>query len=809
MIPAKISFWLQSSRIKPFQFQLDSWEAISKGESGLVNAPTGYGKTLATFLPVTFPFVDGEVIPNGIQLIWITPLRALASDLAKRMQTTLNELGMNWKVGERHGDISEREKKAQKERLPEVLIITPESLHLLFTNLDQINQLNTLQYVVVDEWHELLGNKRGVLVELSLAYLRNLIPEIPIWGISATIENLDEAASRLVGPSPLKTPKIIRSREKKIITIDTLIPDSLRNLPWAGHHGLKLAEDLIPALKRNNSTLIFTNTRAQSELWYQKILELEPEFAGLIAIHHGSLSKEIRSWVEKAIDSSNLKAVVCTSSLDLGVDFKPVSHTVQIGSPKGIARFIQRAGRSGHRPGMTSSITFVPTHAMELLEGSALHTALSLELLEPREMLNSPLDVVIQFALTMAIADGIELELLKNILRQTITYKDLRDEDFEWCIHFIVNGGNTLGAYDDYKKASVINGRLRINTKKFALLHKMNIGTIVGQGLVDIVYANGQLIGKVEEWFINQLKPGESFWFAGRSLKYDKVVVNKVFVKKGDDKTGKVPSYMGGRMPLSSKMSTMLRQQIEKAANGIFDTKELKALIPLMKRQKEESYLPSSNELLIERYESKEGFHLFIYPFEGRLVHEGLAALIAFRIARELPITFSIAMNDYGFELLSSKEIPIERINQKLFSSESLSSDILQAVNSTEMARKQFYEIARISGLMPQSFTKGVEKQLRINSQTLFDIFLEHEPENKLVQQAYDEVLQNQLEEIRMRRSLMRIKNSEIKVMKLSRPSPFSFPILADRLRDKLSSEQYESSLLQLIQAYNNEESKI
>lgn len=807
MIPPKISTWLENSQIKPFQFQLDSWEAISKRESGLVNAPTGFGKTWAAFLPVTFQYLEGNLVPKGIQLIWITPLRALATDLAKRMQSTLNELGLNWKVGERHGDISEGEKKSQRERLPEVLIITPESLHLLFTNLNQVQQLETLQYVVVDEWHELLGNKRGVLVELSLSYLRNLIPTLPIWGISATIENLDEAANRLVGSEPSKIPRIIRSKEKKSIVVKTLIPESLRKLPWAGHHGLKLAEELILELKKNNTTLVFTNTRAQSELWYQRILELEPEFAGLIAIHHGSLSKEIRQWVEKAIDNSSLKAVVCTSSLDLGVDFKPVSHTIQIGSPKGIARFIQRAGRSGHQPGMISSITFVPTHAMELLEGSALHSALAQELLEPRELVNSPLDVVIQFALTMAIADGIELDFLKKIVKQTITYKDFRDEDFEWCIHFIVNGGNTLSAYDDYKKASIIDRRLRINTKKLATLHKMNIGTIVGQGLVEIAFANGQLIGKVEEWFINQLKPGESFWFGGRSLKYDKMVVNKVYVKRGDGNTGKVPSYMGGRMPLSSKMSTLLRQQIEKAANGIFDTKELKALVPLMKRQKDESYLPSSNELLVERYESKEGFHLFIYPFEGRLVHEGLAALIAFRIARELPITFSIAMNDYGFELLATREVPVKFIDQKLFSTENLSSDILQAVNSTEMARKQFYEIARVSGLTPQSFTKGVEKHLRISSQTLFDVFLEHEPENKLVQQAYDEVLQNQLEEIRLRRLLLRINKSAIKIITISRPSPFSFPILADRLRDKLSSEQYESALLQLIQAFNNEES--
>jgi ATP-dependent Lhr-like helicase len=587
----------------------------------------------------------------------------------------------------------------------------------------------------------------------------------------------------------------VRSTTKKPIEVISIIPEEMERYPWAGHLGLKLAHRLLPIMEQSTSTLIFTNTRAQAEIWYHHLLDIAPELAGTIALHHGSLDREVREWVEKALDEGRLKAVVCTSSLDLGVDFRPVESVVQIGGPKGVARFVQRAGRSGHRPDATSRIWFLPTHALELIEASALRQAAEEGSIEARQPLFRCFDVLAQYLVTLAVSDGFSPAALYHEVRSTWCFKDITPAEWEWLLTFITSGGQSLAAYDEFNKAVLDDdGLVRVHDKRVALRHKLSIGTIVGSESYAVKLIGGGRIGTVEEWFINQLKPGDVFWFAGRSLEFVRVQGLVAQVRKSREQKGKIPSWQGGRMPLSSYMAKVLRAQLTAGDGNV----EMAAVQPILARQRETSIVPSPDELLIERFTSREGHHVVIYPFEGRLVHEALGSLLAFRMSLLRPITFSIAMNDYGFELLSDQPIPIEEaLDNDLFSPQDLLSDLQRSMNATEMAKRKFRDIASIAGLvfkgMPGRPLK--ERHMRANSSLFFDVFREHEPEHLLLRQAYDEAFDVQLELPRMREALERIGRQRKVLKDPGKFTPFAFPILVDRLREKLTSEQLEDRI--------------
>ncbi|MCK5443775.1 MAG: DEAD/DEAH box helicase, partial [Maribacter sp.] len=383
--------WFNQQAWKPFAFQKQTWKAFLQGKHGLLNAPTGSGKTYALWFPIVLDYIKDN--PNyktkhkkGLKAIWITPLRALSREIKQSAERVAGDLETGLTIGIRSGDTSASERAKQKRNMPDLLITTPESLQLLLATKGYDKTFENCTAIVVDEWHELLGTKRGVQTELGLSRLKTIAKNIRIWGISATIGNLEQAMQVLLGPkSPaLENSVMIKANLKKKITVKSIIPAEMETFPWRGHLGLRLLEDVIPILNKSKTTLLFTNTRSQCEIWFQKILEKHPEFAGEIAMHHGSINKETRQWVEQAIRNESLKAVVCTSSLDLGVDFAPVETVVQIGGPKGIARFLQRAGRSGHRPGKESVIHFLPTHAIELVEASALQQAVKEKAVEDR-----------------------------------------------------------------------------------------------------------------------------------------------------------------------------------------------------------------------------------------------------------------------------------------------------------------------------------------------------------------------------------------------------------------------------------------
>ncbi len=809
--------WLASKGYSPFQFQEETWQQMLLHKSGLVNAPTGCGKTFSVFLGSIIQFINqypkhySAKKNNGLQLLWITPLRALAKDIGRAMEEVIADLNLQWKVGIRNGDTTTSERQKQKRNIPEVLIITPESLHLLLAQKNNHKLFDSLQTIAVDEWHELIGSKRGVQVELAIAYLvHTQTKPIAIWGISATIGNLEEAMQVLLAPVQADG-IIIKAQLDKQIDIFSIIPDEIEKFPWAGHLGIKLAEKIIPIIEQSTTTLIFINTRGMSEMWYQTLLNVAPQLAGAIALHHGSIEQELRLWVEEALHTHKLKAVVCTASLDLGVDFRPVDTVIQVGSPKGVARFLQRAGRSGHRPGEVSKIYFLPTHSIELLEAAALKQAAQSEMIEKKDPLVLCFDVLIQFLCTLAIGNGFVAHDLFTAIRKTFCFSDMSEDEFQEILQHITVGGKALQQYDEYKKVEVENGFYVVKNRRIAMRHRMHIGTIVSDAMMKVKLMSGGYIGVIEEWFISRLEPGDVFTLAGRNVELVMIKDMTVLVKKSSSKKTIVPSWMGGRMSLSANLGSVLRDTFNIVADAQNNTvneqsnmPELKALEPLFAVQKQLSHIPKNNELLIEQIASKDGYHLLVYPFEGRQVHEAMSALLAYRISKKMPITFSIAMNDYGFELLSDQPIYLDDTNvYELFSTQNLLSDIQKSVNSVEMAARRFRDIAVIGGLIFQGMPGEQKKarHLQSSASLLFKVFNEYDPNNLLLRQAYNEVFTQQMEEVRLRLALQRIQESTICLQFPTQLTPLSFPIVVDGLnRNNLSSEKLEDRIKKMQQ---------
>lgn len=797
-----IQNWMMEKSISPFKFQVQTWQKFGSGYSGMVVAPTGFGKTFSVFLALISDFLNHpENYKIGLKMIWITPLRSLSKDIAKAMQEAIDEIGLDWAVGVRNGDTDPKVRQQQVKNMPEILVATPESLQLLLGQKNHQRFFKNLQTIVVDEWHELLGSKRGVLVELGISQLRKYVPKLKIWGITATIGNLDEAMEVLI-PYPIKKTKVTAKEHKKI-EILPVFPDEVEILPWAGHLGQKLADKVVPIILESKSTIVFTNTRSQSEMWYQLLLNVHPDFAGQIAIHHSSIDSELRNWIEENLSSGKLKAVVSTSSLDLGIDFKPVDTVIQIGSAKGVARFLQRAGRSGHSPFETSKIYCVPTHSLELIEVAALKEAIKQNVIEPREPQVLCFDVLVQFLMTLAIGDGFYPEETYERIKQVYTFQEITDDEWKSIIEFLTIGGSALKSYEEYHKVVVMeDGLHKVTSRRIAMLHRMNMGAIVSDAMLKVKFISGGYIGMVEEYFISRLKKEEKFILAGRVLEVAMIKDMTVFVRASKGKA-QAPSYLGGRLPLSSNLGQYLREKLSIALNPKASEKELKFLHPLLMNQEERSHIPKDDEFLVEMIKNREGYHLFMYPFEGRLVHEVMAALIAFRISKLAPISFSMAMNDYGFELFSDKEIPLNEENlDKILTRDNLMTDMISSINAAEMARRKFRDIAVISGMVVQNFPgqQRSNKSLQSSAGLIFKVLEDHDPNHFLVRQAYTEVFNMQLQEQRLVEAFKRIEKSKIVLKFANAFTPLSFPIKVDSLRQTLTSEDLDTRIQKLIQ---------
>lgn len=794
---------------KPFPFQIQAWQDFLDGKSGLLNAPTGSGKTFALWFPALLEYIqhhpDTWQKPqnNGIQLIWVTPLRALAQDLQKAMQEVCEVIGLPWQVAVRNGDTDAKTRTAMKKRPPECLITTPETLHILISQKDHKELFQSLSAVVVDEWHELVGNKRGVQVQLALEYIQSINPNrFKRWAVSATIGNLNQAAQTLLG-SQLPV-HIVKAKVDKEIVIQSVFPEEIEKYPWSGHLGIKLMDQVIDIIEGGRSVLLFTNTRSQTEIWYQKILEARPDWAGWIAMHHGSLDTSVRAWVENALHEGILKLVVCTSSLDLGVDFRPVDRVIQVGSPKGVSRFVQRAGRAGHQPGLPSEIYFVPTNSLELIEAAALRNAIEQEDMESQFNPELPFDVLIQFLVTLAVGDGFDPKVIFPIVKKTTSYAKLSDQEIQWVMDFITKGGASLGSYEDFLKVvEDEDGKYRVKSKKIAMKHRLSMGTIVSDVALKVKFKNGAYLGTVEEYFISKLKVGDRFFFAGRNLELLQVKGLDVFVKVTEKKTSNVVSWMGARMSLSSMLSHKIREIFREYNQGIIRSEEVRKVLPILDLQSKLSIVPDENTFLIESLQSRDGYHLFFYPFEGRMMHELMSALIAYRISQSFPVSLNMAMNDYGFEILSDVPISAEEIlEEDIFSLKNIEDDILHCVNESEMSRRKFREIASIAGLVFQGYPGKPTsfKHIQANSSLLFQVFEQYDPENLLLKQAREEALTQQMEQEMFIQAMKKLNRMEIVVKHPTQFTPFSFPIMVDRLsRTNISSESVEDKVAKIL----------
>jgi len=810
---ARCHAWFAARGWRPHAFQTEVWQAMAAGDSGLLHATTGSGKTYAVWLGALLRQRPGP----GLQVLWLTPMRALAADTVRALQLTLPELAPRWSVAARTGDTGSAERAKQDRAWPAALVTTPESLSLMLTRERSADELAGVHTVIVDEWHELIGSKRGVQVQLALARLKRWNPGLAVWGLSATLGNLDEAMATLVGRDG---GRLVQGRIAKELVVDTLIPAEPGRFSWGGHLGAQMQQPVVDEIAASGPTLVFTNVRSQAEIWYQLLLQARPDWAGLVALHHGSLDREVREWVETGLKEGRLKAVVATSSLDLGVDFLPVERVLQIGSAKGVARLLQRAGRSGHAPGRASRITLVPTNTLELVEAAAARRAALAGRVESRRTPQKPLDVLVQHLVTVALGSdrdaqggvqpGFDADVLFDEVRAAPAYAALTRDEFDWVLRFCEQGGDSLGAYPEYHRIARVDGRWRVSDRGIAKRHRLQVGTIVADATMKVAWVSGGTLGTIEEGFIARLSKGDCFVFGGRVLEYVRTHEMTAQVRKATRLKGVVPAWNGSKMPLSSELADAVQEVLDRVAGtgavpvlqgDLFDV-ELQAALPMLQTQARLSRIPTQRRLLIERYRSREGHHLFLYPFAGRNVHIGLAQLLAWRLSREAPNTFSLSVNDLGLEIVGANPVALDGARlPELLSTRNLLSDVLASLNSGELAQRRFREIARVAGLVFGGYPGAPKsmRQLQASSALFYEVFRKYDAGNRLLAQAESEVLAQELELQRLQAALQQMARRTPDFVELRAPSPFALPLMVERLREQLTTEKLEDRLARML----------
>jgi len=790
-----IGRWFDSRGWEAWQFQKDAWSAFRAGRDGLIQVPTGAGKTFGAYLGPLSTLIDEakqhKLTKQRLRVLYVTPLRAVSRDIELALKAPIEEMGLPFLVESRTGDTKQSVRTKQKLRLPDVLITTPESLCLLLTRENASELFADLSAILVDEWHELLTSKRGSQVELCLSRLRAYAPSVRTWGLSATLPNLEDAARVLIG-SNAPPPALVRGGITREVTVEALLPREGKRLPWAGFMGMAMLPRVRETIDPEKSTLVFTNTRAQSELWFQAIKHAKPEWEAPMALHPASIDKSDRERAAAGLKAGSIKLAVATSSLDLGVDFSPVERVIQIGSVKGIARLMQRAGRASHRPGAPCHITCVPTHALELIELDAAKRAIADGRVEARAPVRKPLDVLAQHMVTCALGGGFVPDEFYEEVRKATSFHDLTREEFDWALDLVCRGGETLRAYPHYHKVHIIDGRATVLDKRLAHLHRLNVGTIVGEAIIDLCFVGGRRIGSIEEYFVANLRPGDKVFFAGKTLMFVGLRDMVAYVKRASGKTTNTPHWAGTKLPMSESLGESVRLTLEHAQEGLLDSVELRAAASLIRAQAQLSLIPRADELLIESVETRDGFHLFVFPFDGRLVHAGLAALCALRLSRRSPATFTLSANDYGFELLSPTRVELKPEQApELFSMDRVLEDTVESINMAELAKLQFREVARVSGLVTQTYpgTRKSGRQTQASAGLIYDVLREFDPGNLLLHQARREVLEKQFEETRLARVLRRLQGARIRIVKPEIPTPLALPLIVERVAGQMSTE--------------------
>ncbi|WP_299621511.1 ligase-associated DNA damage response DEXH box helicase [Pelagibius sp.] len=785
-LPPVFADWFAARGWQPHPHQLQMLRAAEAGESALLIAPTGGGKTLAGFLPSLVDLAGGQ--HTGLHTLYISPLKALAVDIHRNLTRPIEEMGLAIPCETRTGDTPQSKRQRQRRRPPAILMTTPESLALLLSYYDAPQVFAGLKCVVIDELHALAGTKRGDLLALGLARLQTLSPGCRRVGLSATVHDPDWLAAWL---SPTADPTGVRrilGRDGAEPVVEILTTKEY--LPWSGRMGMHAVAEVYEKIKTAGTTLVFVNTRAQAELVFQELWRLNDD--GLaIALHHGSLAVEQRRKVEAAMAAGRLRAVVATSSLDLGIDWAAVDLVVQVGAPKGSARLLQRIGRANHQLDQPSRALLVPANRFEVLECRAALEAVAARSLDGDPPRPGGLDVLSQHILGTACAGPFAADDLYREITRAYPYKSLTRKDFDRTLDFVATGGYALKTYERYRRLGLdAHGLYRVAHIAHVKRYRMNVGTIVEAPVLKIRMRNGRVLGEVEEYFVNGLVPGDTFFFAGQLLCFEGMRDNTVLVSRGKGGEPRVPVYAGGRLPLSTHLAERVR--------GILENPERwhdlpPAVAEWLRLQRWRSVLPDTAGLLVETFPRGEKEFLVAYCFEGRNAHQTLGMLLTRRMERAGLSPLGFVATDYVIAVWSLK--PAEDM-AALFDQDMLGDDLEEWMAESSMLRRTFRKVAVIAGLI-EARSPGQEKsgrQVTFNADLIYDVLRRHEPDHILLQATRADAAGGLTDIGRLAEMLKRVQG-RIEHRRLEKISPLAVPVLLDIGREQV----YGSGLDELL----------
>ena len=784
-MPERFTRWFASRGWRPRAHQLDVLAAAARGENVLLIAPTGGGKTLSGFLPSLIELADAP--QTGLHTLYVSPLKALSADVARNLTGPVSEMGLGIAIETRSGDTSAEMRRRQKAQPPQLLLTTPESLAVLLTQADNAVFFGGLKRVVIDEVHALAGTKRGDQLALCLTRLAGLVPGLHRIGLSATVAH-PAAVRAYVAPDA----RIIDVAGGAAPEIDIMLPQG--RLPWSGHMGLDSAADILARIAGAKLTIVFVNTRAQAELMFQALWRLN-EATLPIAIHHGSLEQGQRLRVEAAMAAGLLRAVVATSSLDLGIDWGSVDQVLQVGAPKGVSRLLQRVGRANHRMDEASLAVLVPANRFEVLECTAAIAGVAAGELDGDPPRPGGLDVLAQHLLGCACAGPFHPDGMFAEVTQSASYAGLERAVFDAVLEFVENGGYALRAYEAHARLfRDADGLLHVRSERVARQHRMNIGTIVEAPTLKVRLGGrgGATLGEIEEYFVSTLVLGDSFIFAGRLLRFAGLRENTCHVTDGGEGEPKVPAYEGGRMPLSTHLAARVRVMLSSSSMWQNFPEPVREWLGM---QRLVSSLPGRDDLLVEVFPRGDRWYLVAYCFEGRNAHQTLGMLVTRRMERAGLQPLGFVATDYVMATWSAREpVGIDA----LFHQDMLGDDLKAWMDDSSMLKRSFRNVAVIAGLI-QRHQPGAEKnrrQVSVNSDLIYDVLRKHQPDHILLRAARIDAAGGLADVGRIAAFLKRIQG-RIRVQALSRVSPLAVPVLLEIGRESVRSEGAEDALLE------------
>jgi ATP-dependent Lhr-like helicase len=821
-LPDVFARWFAGRGWHPRAHQLELLAKANARRSVLLIAPTGGGKTLAGFLPTLIELSErglrsrnlkstgrALVRSQGLHTLYISPLKALAVDIARNLEIPVQEMGLPVRVETRTGDTPASKRQRQRRDPPDILLTTPEQLALLLASADAPYLFGTLRRVVLDELHSLVTSKRGDLLSLGLARLFVLAPQLTTIGLSATVAHPDELCRFLVPQPPSGEARadlvVAQAGAQPIVTM----LDTEEHLPWAGHSARHALGEIYAHIKTHKTTLVFVNTRSQAEFLFQELWRANDDNLA-IALHHGSLDVAQRRRVEDAMAAGKLRAVVCTSSLDLGVDWGDVDLVINVGAPKGSSRLLQRIGRSNHRLDEPSEAVLVPANRFEVLECRVAIDAVAENAQDTPPLRTGALDVLAQHVLGRACGEPFFADELYAEVRAAAPYSGLARSDFDATLDFVATGGYALKAYERFAKIRLgKDGRWRVTHPRVAQRYRMNVGTIVEADMIKVrlvrsrrsgavVPRGGRLLGEVEEYFIETLRVGDTFVFAGEILKYEALVEDEVYVSRSDATDPKVPAYEGGKFPLSTYLAARVRALLAKPDAWRALPEQVREWLEI---QQWRSVLPKAGDLLVETFPRAAKYYLVCYPFEGRLAHQTLGMLLTRRLERARLRPLGFVANEYALAVWGLGDVALriargEVSLAQLFDEDMLGDDLEAWLAESALMKRTFRSCAIIAGLIEKRFP-GEEKsrrQLTISTDLVYDVLRKHQPDHILLRAARADAASGLLDIKRLGEMLSRIRG-RIVHKALDHVSPLSVPVLLEIGRETVYGEASDTLL--------------